>query len=39
LKKENERLLAKVEDLEEQQKIILTANDMHSQDLIKEHQE
>ena len=39
LKKEKERLLAKVEELEEKQKIILTANDMHSQDLIKEHQE
>ena len=32
-------MLAKVEELEEQQKIILIANDMHSQDLIKEHQE
>ena len=39
LKKEKERLLAKVEELEEKQKIILTANDMHSQDLIKEDQE
>ena len=32
-------MLAKLEELEEQQKIILIANDMHSQDLIKEHQE
>ena len=39
LKKEKEQLLAKVEELEEQQKIIVTANDMHSQDLRKEHQE
>ena len=39
LKKEKEQLLEKVEELEEQQKIILTANDMHSQDLRKEHQE
>ena len=39
LKKEKEQLLAKVEELEEQQKIILISNDMHSQDLRKEHQE
>ena len=39
LKKEKERLLAKVEELEEQQKIILTANDLHSRELRKEHQE
>ena len=39
LKKDKEQLLAKVEELEEQQKIILKANDMHSKDLRKEHQE
>ena len=39
LKKEKEQLLAKVEELEEQQKIMLSANDMHSQDLRQEHQE
>ena len=37
LKKEKERLLANVEELEEQQKIILAANDVHSHDLRREH--
>ena len=39
LKKEKEQLLAKVEDLEEQLKILLQANDMHTLELRKEHQE
>ena len=39
LKSEKEKLLAKVEELEEQQKILLQANDLHTQELRKEHQE
>ena len=39
LKSEKEQLLAKVEELEEQQKILLQANDLHTQELRKEHQE
>ena len=39
LKKEKEQLLAKVEELEDQLKILLQANDMHTQELRKEHQE
>ena len=31
--------MAKVEELEEQQKILLQANDLHTQELRKEHQE
>ena len=39
LKKEKEQLLRKVEDLEEQMKILEQANDLHSQELKKQHQE
>ena len=39
LKKEKEQLLRKVEDLEEQIKILMQANDFHSQELTKQHQE
>ena len=39
LKSEKEKLLAKVDDLEDQLRILLTANDLHSQELRKEHQE
>ena len=39
MKKEKEQLLAKVEDLEEQLRILLQANDMHTLELTKEHQE
>ena len=39
LRTEKEQLLAKVEELEEQQKILLEANDLHTQELKKEHQE
>ena len=36
---EKERLLGKVEELEEQQKIILQASEMHSQEQKEKHQE
>ena len=39
LKSEKGQLLAKVEELEEQLKILLQENDMHTQELRKEHQE
>ena len=39
LKKEKDQLLQKVEELEEQQKILMQANDLHSQELNKKHQE
>ena len=39
LKMEKERLQEKVGELEEQQKILLEANDLHTQELKKEHQE
>ena len=39
LKKEKGQLLQKVEDLEEQMKILEQANDLHSQELTKKHQE
>ena len=39
MKKEKEQLLQKVEELEEQQKIILQASDLHSQEQGKKHQE
>ena len=39
LKMEKEWLLGKVEELEEQQKIILEANEMHTQEQEKKHQE
>ena len=39
LTKEKEQLLQKVEELEEQQKILMQANDLHSQELNKKHQE
>ena len=39
LKKEKEQLLQKVEDLEEQMKILEQANDLHSRELKKKHQE
>ena len=39
LRTEKEQLLAKVEELKEQQKILLEANDLHTQELKKEHQE
>ena len=39
LKMEKERLLGKVEELEEQQKIILEASEMHTQEQEKKHQE
>ena len=38
LKSEKGQLLAKVEELEDQLKILLQANDMHTQELRKEHQ-
>ena len=38
LKSEKEQLLAKVEELEEQQRILLQANDLYTQELRKEHQ-
>ena len=36
---EKEQLLQKVEELEEQQKILLEANDLHTQEQNKKHQE
>ena len=39
LKTEKEQLLRKVEELEEQKKIILQANDLHTQEQNKKHQE
>ena len=39
LKSEKEQLVGKVEELEEQQKILLQANDLHTQELRKENQE
>ena len=39
LEMEKERLLGKVEELEEQQKIILEASEMHNQEQAKKHQE
>ena len=36
---EKERLLGKVEELEEQQKIILEASEMHTKEQEKKHQE
>ena len=39
LKKEKEQLMQKVEELEEQQKIILQASELHSQEQNKKHQE
>ena len=39
LKTEKGQLLTKVEELEDQLKILLQANDMHTQELRKEHQE
>ena len=36
---EKERLLGKVEELEEQQKIVLEASEMHTQEQAKKHQE
>ena len=39
LKMEKERLLGKVEELEEQQKIILEASEIHTQEKEKKHQE
>ena len=39
LKIEKEQLLGKVEELEEQQKILLEANELHTQEQEKKHQE
>ena len=39
LKMEKEQLLGKVEELEEQQKIILQASELHTQEQEKKHQE
>ena len=39
LRSEKEQLLGKVEKLEEQQKIILQASEMHSQEQKEKHQE
>ena len=39
LKIEKEQLLGKVEELEEQQRIILQANELHTQEQDKKHQE
>ena len=39
LKSKKGQLLAKVEELEEQLKILLQENDMHTQELRNEHQE
>ena len=39
LNMEKERLLGKVEELEEQQKIILEANTLHTQEQDKKNQE
>ena len=39
LRSEKEKLLGKVEELEEQQKIILQASEMHSQEQKEKHQE
>ena len=38
LKSEKGQLLAKVEELEEKLKILLQENDLHTQELRKEHQ-
>ena len=39
LKSEKGQLLTKVEELEDQLNILLQANDLHTQELRKEHQE
>ena len=39
MKAEKDRLLEKVEELEEQQKIILQASEIHSQEQREKHQE
>ena len=39
LRSEKEQLLGKVEELEEQQKIILEASEMHTQEQGKKHRE